>query len=527
MTRIVRPPSPAETGDFTDSTLSRQRQCGDHRIKEDTMTITDVIVVGAGPTGLMLACELATAGVACRIVERRMEQPNVTRAFAVHARTLELLNARGLADELLPRGVPIRQVAPAPGAVLDLTEFETDYPMVLIAPQNATERMLEERARRLGVQMDYGAAVVGLRQDGGGVDLDVEVNGVVTTHRARYVVGCDGAHSAVRRLVGVDFVGEKYPTHILLADVRLESPPEEAMFARNSDEGVVLCVPFGDGWYRVIAWDRVREQAPLDEPVTTTEMRSVFDRIAGTDFGMGEPRWSSRFLSEHRLAERYRVGRVLLAGDAAHVHSPLGGQGMNTGIGDAMNLGWKLAGAVHGWAPPWLLESYETERYPVGKLVLTMTHAFNRMMVGHSRAGRALTRLVITAVLKFRRLRLLIGGRLTGLGIAYPPRARGSHPLTGRRMPDVRCADGRLYALLRDGRFVLVTRADAGEAEQVGARWSDRVRAVRLAAAADLPAAVLVRPDGYVAWASDDPTGRDVVHAVQSWCGPATFAEHR
>lgn len=490
-------------------------------------TTTDVIVSGAGPTGLMLACELALAGVQCQLLERRSEQPNMTRAFAVHARTLELLNARGLADDLLPRGVPVSQLAPAPGAMLDLTEIDTPYPMVLIAPQSATERLLEAKARRLGVQISYGAELVGLRQDSDGVSVDVNCGGEMRTERARFVVGCDGGHSAVRGLIGVDFTGEKYPTHILLADVQLEKAPEEAMFARSSDEGVVLCVPFGDSWYRVIAWDRLREQAPLDEPVTSAEMRSAFNRIAGTDFGMSEPRWTSRFLSEHRQARHYRVGRVFLAGDAAHVHSPLGGQGMNTGIGDAMNLGWKLAGAVHGWAPQWLLDSYESERYPVGKLVLKMTDMFNVMMVGRSRVRRALSAFAIKSVLRSRRMRRIIGGRLTGVGIAYPPHEGGQHQWTGRRMPDVQAAEGSLYELLRDGRFALVTTSGNAMVDVIGAQWSDRVRTVRTAPTvlAGLPAAVLVRPDGYVAWASDDPLDDDIVAAIRTWCGPATFAQ--
>ena len=296
--------------------------------------------------------------------------------------------------------------------------------MVLIAPQSAAEYLLEARARRLGVQIDYGAEVIGLQQDDTGVDLEIRTDGGIDTGRAGYVVGCDGSHSAVRRLIGVDFVGKQYETHILLADVQLAEPPAEAMFARNSDDGVVLCVPFGDSWYRAIAWDLKREQAPLSEPVTADEMRDAFLRIAGTDFGMSEPRWTSRFLSERRQARHYRVGRVFLAGDAAHVHSPLGGQGMNTGIGDAMNLGWKLAGVVHGWASAGLLDSYEGERHPVGAWVLTMTDAFNQLMVSHSRVRRLLTRMAITAVLHFRTPRLAIGGRLTGLGIAYP-RQRG------------------------------------------------------------------------------------------------------
>ena len=442
----------------------------------DARENTEVVVVGAGPTGLMLACELALAGVRCRVMERRTEQSNITRAFAVHARTLELLDARGLGDDLVPHGVPVRRLVPTPGTMLDLDEFETRYHMVLIAPQSGTEHLLEARARLLGVPIDYGCNVVGLREDGEGVVLDVEKDGVTRQRSAAYLAGCDGSHSGIRRMVGVDFVGKQYETHILLADVLLAAPPAEAMFTRNNNDGVVLCVPFGDGWYRVLAWDRLREQAPLAEPVTSAEMRDAFRRIAGTDFGMSEPRWSSRFLSERHQARHYRVGRVFLAGDAAHVHSPMGGQGMNTGIQDAMNLGWKLAGTVHGWAPPWLLDSDEGERHPVGATVLQMTDAFNRMMVGHSRPMRLLQRFVISSVLRLRRPRLAVGGRLTGLGIAYPPRERGQHPWTGRRMPDVRCTDGRLHELLRDGRFVLVTATRARDGEQPGAHCADRTR---------------------------------------------------
>ena len=500
------------------------------------MSHPDVIVIGAGPTGLMLAGELALAGVRCRVLECRAGQDNMTRAFAVHARTLELLDARGIADDLLPRGVPVHEVSPTPGVTLDLRELDTRYPMILIAAQSGTERLLEARARRLGVEIVHGADVVGLGQDGDEVVIDVRSAGTIRAERARYAVGCDGAHSAVRRLLGVDFVGRQYETHILLADVQLSRPPAEAMFARTADDGAVICVPFGDDWFRVIAWDRLREQAPLDEPVTATEMRDAFRRIAGTDFGMSEPRWTSRFLSERRQARRYRVGRVFLAGDAAHVHSPLGGQGMNTGIQDAVNLGWKLAGAVHGWAPPWLLDSYERERHPVGAQVLKLTDGFNQLVLGRSRTRRRLQTLAIRTITRVRRMRLAITGRLTGVGISYSPRQPRRHPLVGRRMPDLTCAGSRLYELLRDGRFVLV---DASEAAPVGAgtsgsalvaaRWADRVRLVSCQSgpAPGLPTMVLVRPDGYVAWASDKPSDDDAIAAVSDWCGPAAFTEQR
>jgi hypothetical protein len=330
-------------------------------------------------------------------------------------------------------------------------------------------------------------------------------------------------------MLGVDFVGKQYETHILLADVRLPEPPAEAMFARNNNDGVVICVPFGDGWFRVIAWDRLRERAPLSEPVTGAEMRDAFQRIAGTDFGMSEPRWSSRFLSERRQARHYRVGRVFLAGDAAHVHSPLGGQGMNTGIQDAMNLGWKLAGAVHGWASPELLSTYEGERHPVGARVLKLTDGFNRLVLGRSRIRRAAQAFAIRTILRFRPSRTAMAGRLTGLGIGYPHAGRAEHRWTGRRMPDLSCGGDRLYELLRDGRFLLLDASGSvsSEVALVGARWSDRVRTARSEphAVPGLPRFVLVRPDGYVAWASDTDSDRGVVQAVSRWCGPAAFAD--
>jgi 2-polyprenyl-6-methoxyphenol hydroxylase-like FAD-dependent oxidoreductase len=469
------------------------------------MNTTDVIVVGAGPTGLMLACELAMRGVAVRLLEERRDMPNITRAFGVHARTLELLDARGMADEIVQRGLPIYAVvAPAPGAVLNLRELPSRYPMVLIAPQSLTERVLTARAEQLGVETVYGAKVVGLEQDSDGVNVRLADG---TTERAGYVVGCDGAHSAIRRLLGIDFVGKQYETHILLADVRLAQPPADGLSGKNSADGVVVMVAFGDGWFRAIAWDRTREQVPLAEPVTLSEIREAFLRIAKTDFGMADMRWSSRFLSERRQAERYRVGRAFIAGDAAHVHSPLGAQGMNTGIQDAMNLGWKLAAAVSGSAPEWLLDSYQTERHRVGANVLKLTDAFNQLVLGRSLPRRVLRRIVITALVRIPVTKRMFQGRLSGIGIAYP-RRRGAHPLTGHRMPDVECSGTRLYELMRDGRFVLATRdkLDSGRVDVNVAVHGDP----------SLPEAVLVRPDGYAAWAGD---AAEAVAAVDRWIG--------
>jgi 2-polyprenyl-6-methoxyphenol hydroxylase-like FAD-dependent oxidoreductase len=479
--------------------------------KGTTMNSADVIVVGAGPTGLALAGELALAGVRCRLLERRREDRNVTRAFAVHARTLELLDARGLADEVLLHGVRVPTIAPAPDATLDLDILDTRFPMIFISPQSGTERVLRARAERLGVEIVPDAEVLGVEQDDEGVVVRVG-GGDPHTERARYLVGCDGAHSTVRRLAGIAFAGKQYQTHILLADVRLSEPPAEAMFAKTATDGAVIVVPFGDGWFRAIAWDRQRDRAPLTEPVTFDEMRDAFRRIAGGDFGMSEPRWTSRFLSEHRQAAHYRAGRVFLAGDAAHVHSPLGGQGMNTGIQDAMNLGWKLAAAVHGTAAPWLLDSYEGERHPVGEQVLRLTDRFNSLVLGQGRLRNAVRALVLRGILGFGRTRLAMAERVSGIGIGYPARP-GGHAWAGRRMPDLDCGGARLYEEMRDGRFTLVTRepADLGDAPGV--------HVVRCAGLPG-PAMVLVRPDGYVAWAADRMT--DASAAIAEWCGEDT-----
>jgi 2-polyprenyl-6-methoxyphenol hydroxylase-like FAD-dependent oxidoreductase len=454
----------------------------------------------------MLACELALGGIKVRLLEERTDMPNVTRAFAVHARTLELLDARGLADELLTRGVPVYEVAPPGGTTLNLRDLPTRFPMVLIVPQSGTEKVLQARAAELGAQIVRGAKVVGLTQDDSGVTLELASGDSV---RAEYVVGCDGAHSITRQLLGIDFVGKRYETHILLADVHLTRAPSETLTGVANEKGIVLVIPFGDGWFRAIAWDRLREQAPLNEPVAQEEIRDSFLRIAGEDFGMTDMRWSSRFLSERKQARHYRAGRVFIAGDAAHVHSPLGGQGMNTGIGDAMNLGWKLAAAVRGSAPAWLLDSYQGERHPVGAAVLRLTDAFNQLVLGRSKVQRKVQELAVGVLTRVPRTRRMMGERLSGIGIAYPHR-RDDDWMVGRRMPDIDCEGKRLYERLREGKFVLVTAVPVELARPDIVHTVDRHP--------ELPDAVLVRPDGYVAWASERmPSASELSAAIDRW----------
>ncbi|MEU6715234.1 FAD-dependent monooxygenase [Nonomuraea sp. NPDC046802] len=307
------------------------------------MTDPDVIVVGAGPTGLMLATELAMRGITCRVLEQRAHESNLTRAFGVHARTLELLDMRDLAGPLLDQGIKVEEIRPTFGPTsirLSMRHPESRYPFVLIVPQARTEALLAEHARDLGVEIVRGATVTGVRQDG---SVTIEGPGGRRTERAQFVIGCDGAHSQVRQSLGVGFSGATYSTNILLADLRLADPDERAVRTFVGRDGVVLMPPFGDGWVRAVVWDRRRENVPLDEPLGIEEVGESLSRLAGRDLGVREMRWSTRFRSERRQADAYRKGRVFLAGDAAHIHSPLGALGMNTGLQDAMNLGWKLA----------------------------------------------------------------------------------------------------------------------------------------------------------------------------------------
>ena len=489
-------------------------------------SVTDVLVVGAGPTGLMLAGDLARAGLGCTVLERRAEESNLTRAFAVHARTLELLDARGLADDLVATGARVGGLRVFGQLEVDLSRLSSRFPYVLVTPQYNTERVLEEHASALGARIVRGAEVVSLRQDDDGVELDVRYeDGTLGTQGATYAVGADGVHSKVRQALGLPFPGHSAVQSVMLADVQLGEAPEEVLTVNATGDGFSFLAPFGDGWFRVIAWDR-RRQLPDDAPVELDEIRDITQRVLGTDYGMHNPRWMSRFHSDERQVTKYRVGRVFLAGDAAHVHSPAGGQGMNAGLQDAANLGWKLAAAVHGWAPVGLLDSYHTERYPVGRAVLRGSGALLRLALAQSQATRAARWLLANVVGRFGSPPALVSRAVSGVGIAYAT-PRGEHRLAGRRAPDIRLVPGkagktRLYEILRGGRFVLLTPAGARAA--IGRRWTDRVDSAT-PADATLPI-VLVRPDGYVAWATDEtaPASRDEAlrTALTRWCGQPT-----
>ncbi|MQY09632.1 FAD-dependent monooxygenase [Actinomadura macrotermitis] len=488
----------------------------------------NVVIVGAGPTGLLLAGDLAAAGVPCTVLERRAEGSGLTRAFAVHARTLELLEMRGVAGELIRTGEKVRWLRLFGGARLDLARLPGRFPYVLVTPQYETERVLERRALAAGAEIVRGAEVVGLRRRDDGVDLRVRHgDGPPRIVRAAYVVGADGVGSTVRQALGLPFPGRSAVRSVMLADVRLTEEPREVLTVGADGEVFAFLAPFGDGWYRVIAWNRAHQAADT-EPVDFEELRATVRRAHGTDHGMHDPRWTSRFHSDERQVPSYRVGRVFLAGDAAHVHSPAGGQGMNTGLQDAANLGWRLAAELHGWAPPDLLDGYHAERHPVGRRVLRGSGALLRGALLRPRPLRAARSVLARAATGTPPLARRLARTVAGLDIAYPA-PRGAHPLIGRRAPDVPLAGepGRLFEALRDGRFVLIVAAnDPAVTYLATRRWADRVHCALAGGATRTTA--LVRPDGYIAWATGetapDRRAAEIRDALTRWCGPP--AEH-
>ncbi|MFA3836771.1 FAD-dependent monooxygenase [Streptomyces aureus] len=465
-----------------------------------------VIVVGSGPTGLFLAGDLAAAGVPVTVVEKRPHKiSNLSRAFVLHARTLEQLDARGLADGIEAKGQPLDTLSLFGRLAVDLSDLPSRFQHLLVLPQYEVEAALQQRAADAGVTFAYETEVTGLTQDADGVTLQVRTgDGEPTTMRAAYVVGTDGMRSAVRESVGLPFPGKSVIRSVVLADVKLAEEPENVLTVNAVGDAFAFIAPFGDGYYRVIGWNRARN-VPESAPLDLDEIKEVTRLALGRDYGMHEARWMSRFHSDERQAPAYRVGRVLLAGDAAHVHTPAGGQGMNTGLQDAANLGWKLAAVVNGRAGEALLDTYEAERHPVGKAVLRNSGGIVRLAMAN-RPWTLAARAALTAFLgRVRPARTRMVGQLTGIGVAYPA-PRGAHRLVGTRVPDVRLKEGRLYEALRQGAFVLIVPEgahDKGDDHYAVTHW-----------ASDRRMSLLVRPDGYVAWASDEePTDGGVISA--------------
>jgi 2-polyprenyl-6-methoxyphenol hydroxylase-like FAD-dependent oxidoreductase len=491
-----------------------------------------VVIAGGGPTGLMLAGELALAGVDVAIVERRSSQEVVgSRAGGLHPRTLEIFEQRGIADRFLAEG-QVAQAVGFAGVRLDLGGFPTRYPYTLGLWQNHVERILGGWVDAFGVPIYRGIEVTGLAQDEAGVDVRLSDGGLL---RAQYLVGCDGGRSLVRKAARIAFPGSDPTTSNLIAEAELTEEPAELGIRRDATgihsigraeyeirDGQIIFARSGP--VRVLVTER--EVGKTGEP-TLAEVQEALIGVYGTDYGIHSPTSITRFTDAARQAATYRQGRVLVAGDAAHIHPPDGGMGLQTGVQDAVNLGWKLAQVIKETSPGSLLDSYHAERHPVGAKVLRYTMAAVALRREDDRT-RAL-RETMAELLEMEGPRRRVAADLTGLGIRYD--LGGGHPLLGRRMPDLDLATAngpkRTSALLHTARPALLNLGTPGALDI--SRRADRVQLVDAAydgrwelpglGVVSAPEAVLIRPDGYVAWVGD-AAGQGLAEALATWFGP-------
>jgi 2-polyprenyl-6-methoxyphenol hydroxylase-like FAD-dependent oxidoreductase len=472
----------------------------------------------------MLAGELALAGVDVAIVERRETQELAgLRAGGLHVRTIEVLDQRGIAGRFISQGQVLRR-APFAGITVDISDLATRHSYFLALWQTHIERILADWVVELGVPVYRGREVTGFAQHETGIDVELSDERSV---RAKYLVGCDGGRSLIRKKAGIDFPGWDPSTSYLIAEVEIADEPEWGI--RRSEKGINAVAKLEDGKRARVVMNE--QQVRQGEEPTLSDVREGFIALYGTDYGLRSATYISRFTDTARQAACYRDRRVLLAGDAAHVHSPAGGQGLNVGLQDAVNLGWKLANVVHGISPENLLDTYHTERHPVGARLLRNTMALGALERSDDRIGAL--RDMLSELLQMDGLRRQYFAMVSGLDVHYD--FGQGHPLLGRRMPDLDLIAAerplRVFTLLHDGRPVLLNFGEPGGIDV--AQWESRVKLIdakydgvwELPAlgAVTAPTAVLIRPDGYVAWVGD-LTQQGLAAALTTWFGPAAAA---
>jgi 2-polyprenyl-6-methoxyphenol hydroxylase-like FAD-dependent oxidoreductase len=490
-----------------------------------------VVIAGGGPAGMMLAAELALAKVDVAIVERRRDHALVgSRAGGFHSRTIEVLDQRGVADRFLAEG-QIAQVATFGTAVLDMSDFPTRHPYSLGIWQNEIERIMAAWIAELPVRIHYGREVTSFAQDDSGVDVELAGGERV---RTQYLVGCDGGRSVIRQAAGIEFPGWDATRSNLIAEVEMSEEPELGI--RRDAIGVHGIgrleyeirdgeVVYEDGGpVRVTVTER--QLGPGGEP-TLRDLSEALIAVYGTDFGAHDPTWISRFTDMTRQAAAYRSGRVLLAGDSAHVHYPAGGQGLGLGVQDAVNLGWKLAQVVRGASPESLLDTYHDERHPVAARVLRHTMALTALQRQDERIKAVVE--VVSELASMDEPREQLGGISSGLDIHYD--LGEGHPLLGRRMPDLDLVSAggplRVFELLHEASPVLLNLGDHRGFDI--AAWADRIQLIEaeyagvwelpVIGAVSAPTAVLIRPDGYVAWVGEGHH-EGLTDALSAWFGP-------
>jgi len=479
----------------------------------------EVVIAGGGPTGMMLAAELALADVDVAVVERRPTSDLVgSRAGGFHARTIEVLDQRGVADRFLAEG-QIAQAAMIALTVLDMSDFPTRHPYSLGIWQNQIETIMAAWVAELPVRTYYGCEVTGFVQDDTGVDVEVSDG---RTLRAQYLVGCDGGRSLIRKTAGIEFPGWDPTVSNLIAEVELNQEPEWGI--RRDELGIHGLSKLDDG-ERVRVMVTERQVAHAGEP-TLDDLRDAVTTVYDSDFGMHSPTWISRFTDMARQAASYRVGRVLLAGDSAHVHYPAGGQGLGLGIQDAVNLGWKLAQVIRGTSSESLLDTYQSERHPVAARAIRHSMAQTALQRPDERI-KAVVEMVVDLV-RSDEPRRKLAGMISGLDIHYG--LGDGHPLLGRRMPDldIVTTDGpvRVFTLLHRAEAVLLDLGGPGSVD-IGP-WTDRVHVVDadyegpwelpVLGTVTAPTVVLIRPDGYVAWVGEG-TDAGLDDALTTWFG--------